>query len=261
MTPLGAALRKKFKTPDEAMQTLGLDAALLNASAGALDGDTASGDNLMANRATRRAAASQARGTSRLAEDKKAHDEEVENKKEACDESEEEEKKKEEAEDEEESDEEKRKEDENRAAEDEEEDKDEEEKKKDEHMTKSAMDAAIAKTVNARVTAEIDRAVSVATKKLQENFRAVRDAEIEVAPYVGKLAMSFDSAENVRRAALDVLGVDHDGVHPSALSAILKAQPLPGQVAQQHKSTAQRRRKAAEEFSAMFPDLPPNRVL
>lgn len=216
----------------------------------------------MANRATRRAAASQARGTSRLAEDKKAHDEDVENKKEACDESEEEEKKKEEAEDEEESDEEKRKKDEQRGAEDEEEDKDKDEKKKDEPtMTKSAMDAAIAKTVNARVTAEIDRAVSVATKKLQENFRAVRDAEIEVAPYVGKLAMSFDSAENVRRAALDVLGIDHDGVHPSALSAILKAQPLPGQVAQQHKSTAQRRRKAAEEFSAMFPDLPPNRVL
>jgi hypothetical protein len=132
---------------------------------------------------------------------------------------------------------------------------------KEEGKMKAAMDAAIDRAVSARVNAEIGRAVSVATKKLQDNFAAVHDAEREVEPYVGKLAMSFDSAEAVRRAALDVIGVDHAGVHPSALSAILKAQPLPGQANLMPRRDAKSARDAEAALAAILPGLEPVRVL
>ena len=138
----------------------------------------------------------------------------------------------------------------------------EDEEEEHKPMNKAAMDAAIAKAVDARVNREIGRAVTVATKKLQDNFSAIREAEREIEPYVGKLAMSFDSAEGVRRAALDVLGVDHDGVHPSALSAILKAQPLPGGVAPAaRKRSAETYVSADAELTKMLGGLEANRVL
>jgi hypothetical protein len=135
------------------------------------------------------------------------------------------------------------------------------ENEEDKLMNKAAMDAAINKAVSARVAREIGNAVAVATKKLQDNFSAIRDAEREVEPYVGKLAMSFDSAENVRRAALDVLGVDHADVHPSALSAILKAQPLPGHQPAPSRGSAKGYASADAELTKILGGLEPVRVL
>ena len=83
-------------------------------------------------------------------------------------------------------------------------------------VTKPAMDAAIS------------AAVKAATDKAAKTQAAIRDAERAVRPYVGDLAMAHDSAEAVYATALTTLGVKVEGIHPSALPAILAAQPLPG---------------------------------
>lgn len=67
-----------------------------------------------------------------------------------------------------------------------------------------------------------------------ERMRAIAEAEEIIKPYVGKLAMAQDSAEGVYSAALKMMQVDTRGVHPSALKAILLAQPKPGTNARSH---------------------------
>lgn len=74
----------------------------------------------------------------------------------------------------------------------------------------------------------IETAVSAAVKKVKDDARAMREAEKIVRPYVGDLAIACDSAEDVYKIALETLGVETKGVHPSAYRAILKAQTLPG---------------------------------
>ena len=94
-------------------------------------------------------------------------------------------------------------------------------------VSKGAMDAALqahGKAVEQRVI---------------ERQKAVRDAERTVKPWVGELAnsMGFDSAEQVYRAALDVLGIDHKKVADvGALPIILNLAPKPGaRVAQRNE--------------------------
>lgn len=83
---------------------------------------------------------------------------------------------------------------------------------KEEFVSKGAMDSAVR------------LASGDATKRAMKTFNAIRDAEREIAPYVGALTMAFDSAENVYKAALEVLSVDVKDVHPSAYRAVLLAQ-------------------------------------
>ncbi len=90
-----------------------------------------------------------------------------------------------------------------------------EEEDGEEKVSKKAMDAAIS-AATAKATAD-----AIATQ------RAIRTAEEEVTPIVGKLAMSFDSAEGVYKQALKMRNVDVKGVHPSAYRAILKNLPAP----------------------------------
>lgn len=92
--------------------------------------------------------------------------------------------------------------------------------KKPDVVTKAAMDAAIA------------NAVKTAVQTTRATEQAIRDAEREVRPYVGELAMAHDSAEGVYRTALATMKVDVEGVDEmplGALKAILKTQPVPGQ--------------------------------
>lgn len=65
-------------------------------------------------------------------------------------------------------------------------------------------------------SAEVDRRIAAAVAKRD----ALHMAYDEVAPILGKV--TYDSAGAVYRAALDKLGVDHKGVHSSALPAMLK---------------------------------------
>ncbi len=80
-------------------------------------------------------------------------------------------------------------------------------------IDKPAMDAAI------------NSAVKRATANAVTIQREIRDAERAVRPYVGDLNMAFDSAEGVYRATLKALGVKVDGVHASALPAMLSMVP------------------------------------
>jgi uncharacterized protein len=94
-------------------------------------------------------------------------------------------------------------------------------KKKEEPLTKQAMDAAIASNVEAATKA----AVAVTMARLG----AVRDAERDVRPFIGDIAMAHDSAEAVYRSALDMVGVAHKDIKEvAALKAVLHAQPKPG---------------------------------
>jgi hypothetical protein len=108
-------------------------------------------------------------------------------------------------------------------------------KEKDKDMpNKAAMDAAIAAGVADTVA----------------RMNAIHEAERVVRPWIGELAMAQDSAEAVYRLALDSIGVKVDGVHPSALRAILEAQPRPD--AAKPKRMAQDA-KGAADFAERFP--------
>jgi hypothetical protein len=112
-------------------------------------------------------------------------------------------------------------------AEDSEDDEDEKKKKAedadeddDDKVDKKAMDAAIA--------AAVKQAKTEVRTEMLKSAADIRAAEEAVRPYIGKLAMAHDNADAVYRTALTSLGVNIDGVHPSALPAILRAQPVPG---------------------------------
>ncbi|TIN04476.1 MAG: hypothetical protein E5Y38_04005 [Mesorhizobium sp.] len=82
--------------------------------------------------------------------------------------------------------------------------------------------------MDAAIAAAVAQAKTEVRAEMLKSAAEVRAAEEAVRPYIGKLAMAHDSADAVYRTALTSLGVNIDGVHPSALPAILKAQPLPG---------------------------------
>ena len=68
-------------------------------------------------------------------------------------------------------------------------------------------------------SAEIDRRITAAVAADRAAQVALFNARHEVEPVLGVVTM--DSAEAVYRAALDKLGVDHKGVHASALRALV----------------------------------------
>jgi hypothetical protein len=109
-----------------------------------------------------------------------------------------------------------------------------------EKVTKAAMDAAL------------KVAVQEAETKTIERLRAARTAERTVEPWVGKLAV-MDSAEEILRHALKTLGVDGmEGLPVAALSAVLKAQPLPGAAANGNRIASDAALNA-DDFDKRFP--------
>lgn len=97
-------------------------------------------------------------------------------------------------------------------AEDEKDDKD-----KDDMVSKKAMDSAIGSAVENAVKRERDRQ------------KAVRSAYDAVKPYVGELAVAYDSADEIYKAALKAMGYEGlDSIHPSAYPSMLKHAPMPG---------------------------------
>ncbi|WP_196493275.1 DUF2213 domain-containing protein [Burkholderia territorii] len=102
-------------------------------------------------------------------------------------------------------------------------------------VSRPAMDAALAqvrKEARTAMDAAMREVVKQAAKDAEDaaihRMRAVADAESFVMPWVGRLAVAQDSAEAVYRTALDTLGINLSGIHPSAFRAILEAQPKPG---------------------------------
>ncbi|TIS09945.1 MAG: DUF2213 domain-containing protein [Mesorhizobium sp.] len=113
-------------------------------------------------------------------------------------------------------------------AEDSEEEEDEDEKEKKAEDSDDEDDKVDRKAMDAAIAAAVAQAKTEVRAEMLKSAAEVRAAEEAVRPYIGKLAMAHDSADAVYRTALTSLGVNIDGVHPSALPAILKAQPLPG---------------------------------
>lgn len=107
-------------------------------------------------------------------------------------------------------------------------------------VTKPAMDKAIADAVKSATEAATKRQVQI------------RDAERAVRPYVGDLAVAFDSAEAVYETALKTLGVVTEGVHPSAFAAILSTIPVPGSTPK--KAVVAQDAAAAKGFAERYPD-------
>lgn len=110
-------------------------------------------------------------------------------------------------------------------------------------ITPAAMDsalAAMAKTTEARIHAQ---------------FRAIREAEQNVRPWIGDIAIPQVSAEAVYRLALDTMKVaDVKDLHPDALWPILRAQPKPGEEIQRRSAPRMAVDAASnEEFAKMFP--------
>jgi hypothetical protein len=87
-------------------------------------------------------------------------------------------------------------------------------------IKKPAMDAAIKLAT--------DEAVQRAVKATRQEMRSLAEAERFVRPWVGEV-MAMDSAEDVFAFALDKLGVQTKGVHPSAYRAMLTLVRKPGE--------------------------------
>jgi hypothetical protein len=114
-------------------------------------------------------------------------------------------------------------------------------------ITQAAMDAAIAE------------ATAKAANDAIARMQAVREAEIAVEPFIGKLATAQDSAAAVYKLALDHLKVDYSGVPEEAYRALLLALPKP-QVEVTRTSPAPRvgmDEAARKRVSEMFPDAKP----
>jgi len=98
-------------------------------------------------------------------------------------------------------------------------------------VSKPAMDAAL------RATRDQVRRETIA------HMNAIAAATEAVQPYVGKLTVAMDSASDIYKFALNSLGVDVKGVHPSAFPKMLALVPKPSdtprttRVAMDSKST------------------------
>lgn len=75
----------------------------------------------------------------------------------------------------------------------------------------------------------VNKVVAKAVEAANANNAAVRMAEREVHPWVGDLAIAYDSPDKVYGAALDLLGIETKGVHASAFPAMLKMVAKPGE--------------------------------
>jgi uncharacterized protein len=122
-------------------------------------------------------------------------------------------------------------------------------------VSKSAMDAAL-KAASDKASKDIKAAADSAEKNTMARLRSIREAEDATTPYVGRLTGAFDSAEAVYRSALDSMGVKHDGIHESALRAVLEAHPKPGETRRQMAQDAR-----PEGFATRFPALAAVRVI
>ena len=102
----------------------------------------------------------------------------------------------------------------------------------------------------------MDSAIASALKDADKRHQAIREAERAVRPYVGELAVVFDSAESVYRTALTNLGESAEDMQDlplPALKAVLRRIPVPGSAQRQPQYALDGVQKAAKDFSEMFP--------
>lgn len=120
-------------------------------------------------------------------------------------------------------------------------------------VSKGAMDKAIAAVVEAQKKGNkiaIDRAIQETKRATLQLAHDIQEAEAVAMPYVGKMNIAFDSAEDVYKHALKAMDIKTKGIHPSAYKAILEAQPRPGVrlVANGDLATDELPKKFGQEF-------------
>lgn len=115
-----------------------------------------------------------------------------------------------------------------------------------EKADKAAADAALKKSIKV--------AADAAGAEVRKQMNELRDAERLCKPIIGEVAA--DSAEAVYKLAMDQLGIEHDGVHPSAFSVLIKQ----AQAAKLAADAAPKTRIASDsadtltQHTTMFPD-------
>ena len=87
----------------------------------------------------------------------------------------------------------------------------------------------------------------------RQRQRDVREAERFVRAWIGDLAVAYDSAEDVYKAALESRGKSTKGIHPSAYRSILEMLPKPG-TENRNSSRVAMDASNADSFATMFPD-------
>ncbi|MBP30433.1 DUF2213 domain-containing protein [Methylobacterium sp.] len=135
---------------------------------------------------------------------------------------------------------------------------------KDDDKKDKAMDAAM---VQARIReatkgmvpkAAMDRAIADAEARAiaatTAHINGISDARRRVAPWVGELAMDFDSVEAVERKACDVLGIAHKGKHPDALMDIISARPKAGEHSREAAPKQAHDAATVTGFAARYPN-------
>ena len=116
-----------------------------------------------------------------------------------------------------------------------------------------AMDAKLTRT-------DIDKAIEVATAAERKRAHDTRDAEKFVRTLgVGELSVACDSADEVYKAALSILGVNTDGVHPSAYRPLLERLPKPDR--RSARTPAMDSQASTEDFQKRFPGAARVRVV
>jgi hypothetical protein len=116
------------------------------------------------------------------------------------------------------------------------------EKEKIEDMiTKPAMDEAIKSATETAIAGE---------RRNQQAIHAAREA---VEPFVGKLSLAFDSAPDVYRKALTMLGVkDAEKIHADALPHVLASQRKPGERVNHGRPSLAHDARPSEDFTTRF---------
>jgi hypothetical protein len=102
---------------------------------------------------------------------------------------------------------------------------------------------------------DVKKAMDSAISGERQRQQAIREAERAVRPWVGDLAIAFDSAEDVYRHALKTSGNKSaaDIKELAALKALLELTPKPG-AARQNNTPVAMDSAASDSFAKMFPD-------
>jgi hypothetical protein len=113
-------------------------------------------------------------------------------------------------------------------------------------------DTVSKKEMETAMDSAVKKATDLATKRQRDIFEALEF----VNPYVGKLSLAFDSAEDVYRTAIKTinvdLGADAATLPVSALRAVLGAQPKPGE--RRAEPAVAMDSKSVDKFKTRYPD-------
>jgi len=131
--------------------------------------------------------------------------------------------------------------------------------KKDKAMDAAMVQARIREATKGMVSktamdAEIRRATEAALATANEHQARLRAAERFVRPWVGDLP-AMDSEEAYHRAACDVLGIKHNGVHASALPVLIERSPKPGDAPARSARPVAQDAASVAEATKLFPHM------